>query len=46
MARLGVTDVDAVQQDGYLLTAAASDADVRLGTEGAALTDVNAYGIL
>ena len=45
VSRLRITDVDAVQQDGNLLTAAASDANVRLGTKGTALTDVNAYGI-
>ena len=43
--RLRIADVDAVQQDGYLLAAAATDADIRLGTQRTALPDVNAYGI-
>ena len=40
MGRLRVADVDAVEQNSYLLTASASDADVGEGTQRAFLSDV------
>ena len=42
MSRLRVADVDAVQQDGYLLARTASDAHVRLSTDRTALAHIHA----
>ena len=44
--RLRVADVDAVEQDGDLLLRAASDAHVRLGSDGSTLADIHACGVL
>ena len=43
--RLGVGDIDAVEQHSHLVIGAAADADVGLHAHCAALTDVNAQGI-
>ena len=42
MSRLRVTDVNAIEQDGYLLARTASDAHVRLSTDRTALAHVHA----
>ena len=42
MSRLRVADVDAVQQNRYLLACASSDAYIRLGTDGSALAHIHA----
>ena len=46
MPCLRITDVDAVEQDCNLLAGAASDTDIRLGTDGTTLTNVNAHSNL
>ena len=43
MSRLRVTDVDAVQQNGYLFLRAATNAHVRLCTDDSPLAYVHAY---
>ena len=45
VARLRVTDVDAVEQQDDLFRGTATDGDVRLGTEGSPLSDINADGV-
>ena len=46
MSGLRVADVDAVEQNGYLFVCASSDAHVCLGTDGASLAYIHAYGHL
>ena len=45
MARLRVTDIDAVEQQDNLFGGAASDRDVSLGSDGASLAYVYANGV-
>ena len=45
MARLRVTDIDAVEQQDDLVLGTASDGDVCLCTNGPSLTDIHAYSV-
>ena len=45
VARLRVTDIDAVKQQDNLFGCAASDRDIRLCTNRSSLTDIHAYGV-
>ena len=42
MGSLRVADVDSIQENGNLFLRAASDADIRLGTDGTALAYIDA----
>ena len=44
VARLWVTDIDAIQQDDDLFGCTASDGDIRLSANGSSLSDIHAYG--
>ena len=46
VSSLWVTDVDAVEQNNYLLIVASTDADVSLGTNGSPLSDIHSSHIL
>ena len=45
VARLRVTDVDAVEQQDDLFRGTATDGDVRLGTDGSPLPHIHADGV-